>query len=72
MKRIIVIVVDAAGHRPAEQRLELRRPGAEGPGRLVTMTSQNGEFAYDGSGLVAMKWNCTRTDIVSHRATRSS
>ena len=43
-------VVDAVGRPLADQRVELRRPGAQGPGRFVVTTDANGAFQYTGLG----------------------
>ena len=40
------VVVDAIRQPVADQRVELRRPSSQGPGRLVTTTDMNGQFAH--------------------------
>jgi hypothetical protein len=44
------MVVDAAGKPLVGQRVQLRRPRAQGPGQVVVTTGANGAFTYTGLG----------------------
>ena len=44
------VVVDATGQPVADQRVELRQPSSEGPGRLIATTDTNGQFVYGRLG----------------------
>jgi hypothetical protein len=48
--KISGVVVGSTGQPLTGQQVELRRPGREGPGRLVVMTNADGEFEYTGLG----------------------
>ncbi len=44
------VVVYATGQPVADQRVELRQPSSEGPGRLIATTDTNGQFVYGRLG----------------------